>query len=313
MIIQDPKTILLLGGTSHIAKGLITHFLQYSQYRIEWFGRSRQRMEAFLAENRLSGKIATHENYESLQETQGDALINCVGAGTPSELRNNYTLWFNVLEKYDNACIEYLRQVNPKALYIDFSSGAVYGREQLETSIRINPNDIRIPDFYALSKLYSEAKHRAFCEYNIVDIRIFSYFSRYADLSSGYLMTDMLKAIIDNSTLKTSKEDVTRDYISPNDLFALIKCCLTEKKINTAFDAFSTKSVSKMEIIDAFIRDFKLKVDFTQPKITSMNSTPSIYTPKNFNARQIGYNPTHSSLSALLNEATLMLAKTRSI
>lgn len=307
MILQTPKTILLLGGTSHIAKGLITHFLQDNHFSIEWFGRSRQRMKAFLDENGLSGNITIHENYDSLLETRGDALINCVGAGTPAELKGDYTLWFTVLEKYDNACIDYLRQINPKALYIDFSSGAVYGRGQSETSISINPNDIRIPDFYALSKLYSEAKHRAYSEYNIVDIRIFSYFSRYADFSSGYLMTDILKAITNNSTLKTSKEDVTRDYISPDDLFALIECCLAQQKINTAIDAFSTKSVSKQEIIDTFIRDFKLKVEFSLPNVSSVNATPSIYTPKNFNARQIGYSPTHSSLSALLYEAKIML------
>ena len=307
------RSIIILGGTSHIAKGLIARFLSCGRHKLEWFGRSRQRMEAFLNDEHLSGNIDIHENYDSLLETSGDALINCVGAGTPSELKEDYTLWFTVLEKYDNLCIEYLKQANKNALYIDFSSGAVYGRDQLETSIRINPNDICIPDFYALSKLYSEAKHRAFCNYNIIDIRIFSYFSRYADLSSSYLMTDMLKAIIDDTTLKTSKEDITRDYISPDDLFALIECCLAQKKINTAFDAFSTKSISKQEIIDAFIRNLELKVDFTMPKITSVNSTPSIYTPKNFNARLIGYNPTHSSLSALLNEAAHLLTKTRSI
>ena len=307
MTSKQPKTILILGGTSHIAKGLIARFLTDTSCRIEWFGRSALRMETFLTGAQLSGNIRVHENYDGFYETDGDVLINCVGSGTPSELKGDYTLWFTVLEKYDNLCLDYLRQVKPKSLYIDFSSGAVYGRNQSEAVYSINPNVICNADFYALAKLYSEAKHRAFSVLNIIDIRIFSYFSRYADLSSGYLMTDIIRSIVNDTPLKTSSENVVRDYISPDDLFSLIECCMAQPKINAAFDAYSLKSVSKQEIIDVFRQDFNLKTDVSTLNVSSINSTPSVYLPHIFNAKALGYSPVHSSLSALRHEAEIIL------
>ena len=302
MMSEGSKTVLLLGGTSHIAKGLISRFLASGRFKIEWFGRSRQRMEAFLSETKLSGNISIHEDYEELTDTNGDVLINCVGAGTPSQLKNDYTLWFSVLEEYDNICLDYLRHVNSQALYVDFSSGAVYGRGAGESSFRVNPNAIACADFYSLAKLYSEAKHRAFAELNIVDIRIFSYFSRYADPSSGYLMTDILKAILSKSVLNTTGEDVIRDYISPDDLFALILCCMRQPKINKAFDAFSRAPVSKQDILAAFKEQFDLKIEVAEPIAASPNQTPSIYLPWDKTAGEIGFAPRHSSLEGLLLE-----------
>ena len=299
---ERSKTILILGGTSHIAKGLVYRFLAREQCRIEWFGRSRERMEAFLAKEGLSGDIAVHEGYGASENTNADVLINCVGAGTPSQLKADYTLWFSVLEKYDNLCLDYLQNVNPKALYVDFSSGAVYGRDSKDASFRINPNSLVPADYYALAKLYSEAKHRAFREYNIVDIRIFSYFSRYADLKSGYLMTDILNAILNNEVLNTSGQDMIRDYISPDDLFSLIECCMNQPRINMALDAFSKASVSKQEILTAFGERFGLRTEVSSPIASSPNATPSVYVPLDRSSGKIGYSPVHTSLEGLLLE-----------
>lgn len=297
------KTVVILGGTSHIAKGLVSRFLKQPDLRIEWFGRSAERMNAFLQAEQLSGNIVTHEQYDDFLSTPGDVLINCVGAGTPDKLKDDFTLWFTVLEKFDNLCLDHLKQVDPAALYIDFSSGAVYGRDGAEAGYRIDPNRIGTPDYYALAKLYSEAKHRANRDLKIVDIRIFSYFSRYAGLDSGYLMTDILKAVLRKEVLKTSDQDLVRDYISPDDLFRLIGCCMAQPEINTALDAFSGKPVSKKEILAAFREKFGLQTEIMPLKSGSPNSTASVYVPRDRSAEAIGYRPQHSSLDGLILEA----------
>ncbi|MBO4632081.1 MAG: NAD(P)-dependent oxidoreductase [Lentisphaeria bacterium] len=296
------KTVIILGGTSHIAKGLIGRFLKQPDFRIEWFGRSAERMEAFLDSEQLSGNIAVHGGYEDFFSVRCDALINCVGAGTPDKLKDDYTLWFFVLEKYDNLCLDYLKQINPAALYVDFSSGAIYGRDPGGTGYRIDPNRIQPPDYYALAKLYSEAKHRANLDLNIVDIRIFSYFSRYADPDSGYLMTDILKAVLKHDVLKTTGQDLVRDYISPDDLFALIQCCQARPKINTAFDAFSRKPASKLEILSAFQEKFGLRTEIADLGSGSPNSTASVYIPRNHTAETIGFKPRFTALDGLIRE-----------
>lgn len=304
------KTVIILGGTSHIAKGLISRFLKQPDIRLEWFGRSAQRMNAFLDGERLSGKITVHEGYDGLSGIRGDVLINCIGAGTPDKLRTDYTLWFTVLEQYDDLCIRYLQQTAPSTLYIDFSSGAVYGHNAGEKELRIDPNGIRTADFYALAKIYSEAKHRAFAGLNIVDIRIFSYFSRYADPDSGYLMTDVLKALRDGAVLKTSAGDLVRDYVSPDDLFALIQCCIGQERINTAMDAFSSKPVSKQEILSAFGEKFGLRIETVSGgPAASPNSTASVYVPHDHSGGRIGYVPRHTSLDGLLLETAACLKR----
>ena len=304
------KTVIILGGTSHIAKGLISRFLKQSDFRIEWFGRSESRMSDFLQSEHLSGDIALHSDYTLLPSIHGGALINCVGAGTPDKLKEDYTLWFTVLEKYDNLCLDYLTKINPEAVYINFSSGAVYGHNAGVKEFRADPNRIQVADYYALAKIYSEAKHRANRNLNIVDIRIFSYFSRYADPNSGYLMTDILKAILNKSVLKTTDSDLIRDYISPDDLFALVCRCLAAGKLNTAMDAFSNKPVSKKEILAAFQEKFDLKIEVS-PSLSSgksPNSTVSAYLPEDRSAGKLGYIPKHSSIDGLLQETGAAVA-----
>ncbi len=303
------KTIIILGGTSHIAKGLISRFLKQPEFRVEWFGRSADRMEAFLNSERLSGDIAVHGGYEDFFSVRGGTVINCIGAGTPEKLKNDYTLWFTVLEKHDNLCLDYLKQINPAALYVDFSSGAIYGREPGGTGFRLDPNRIQPPDYYALAKLYSEAKHRAHTDLNIVDIRIFAYFSRYADSDSGYLMTDILKAVLKQDVLKTTGQDLVRDYISPDDLFALIQCCQARPKINTAFDAFSRKPVAKLEILTAFQEKFGLRTEIAELGSGSPNSTASVYIPRDHTAGNIGFQPRFTALEGLIRETDAALKK----
>ena len=304
------KTVIILGGTSHIAKGLISRFLKQPDFRIEWFGRSESRMSDFLQAEHLSGNIGLHSDYDSLPGIHGDALINCVGAGTPDKLKEDYTLWFTVLEKYDNLCLDYLAKNNPDALYINFSSGAVYGHHSGEKEFRTDPNRIQVADYYALAKIYSEAKHRANRNLNIADIRIFSYFSRYADPNSGYLMTDILKAVLNKSILKTTDSDLIRDYISPDDLFALVCRCLAAGKLNTALDAFSGKPVSKKEILAAFQDKFDLKIEVSSSLSSgkSPNSTVSAYLPEDRSAGKLGYIPKHSSIDGLLQETGAAVA-----
>jgi hypothetical protein len=64
-------------------------------------------------------------------------------------------------------------------MYINFSSGAEYGSAfetpqvpGRESAIQLSP--IEENQFYRISTIYSEAKHRALANNYIVDIRLFS-------------------------------------------------------------------------------------------------------------------------------------------
>lgn len=309
------KNIAILGGTSHVGKGLISRFLSDKNVFLNWFGRSEERMKNFLNANNLSGNIMLREGYDDFPDGAYDVIINCVGAGTPDVLKENYSLWFTVLEQFDNLALDYLREVNDKALYVAFSSGALYGRNfqnviDENTRYTVNPNNIGVPDYYAIAKLYSEAKHRSLSRLNIVDLRIFAYFSRFADPDSGYLMTDVLQALLGNTPMNTRKNDLVRDYIAPDDLYRMILLCMNQDSINMALDAYSAAPVAKMEMLKTFSERFKLRVDFIDD-ITpvSLNATGCIYCSSCRFAEKIGYRPEHTSLEGLTNELVHALEK----
>ncbi len=309
------KKIAILGGTSHVGKGLVSRFLADKDVSLSWFGRSGERMKNFLNANNLSGNIMLREGYDDFPDGAYDVIINCVGAGTPEVLKDHYSLWFTVLEQFDNLVLDYLREVNDRALYVAFSSGALYGRN-LQSVIdenscyTINPNKINVPDYYAIAKLYAEAKHRSLPCLNIVDLRIFAYFSRFTDPDSGYLMTDVLKALLENTPLNTRKNDLVRDYIAPDDLYRMILLCMNQGSINMALDAYSAAPVAKMEMLKTFSERFNLKVNFVDDITSvSLNATGRIYCSDCRFAEKIGYRPKYTSLEGLVDELVHALEK----
>lgn len=182
---KQPK-VAIFGSTSHIAKGLINNFLQSGEFSLHLYTRSPDKVRSFLGAIGKSTEkdCVIHEGYKNFMKSSHDVVINCIGVGTLNKLRGNYTDYFMVTEEYDNLAIGYLRNKCPDALYISFSSGAVYGREfsapvgeNTMKSIRVN--HIATEDYYAIARFNSEAKHRSFKNLKIVDLRIFSYFSRF--------------------------------------------------------------------------------------------------------------------------------------
>ncbi|MEI7993896.1 MAG: hypothetical protein WCH01_03230 [Methylococcaceae bacterium] len=119
--------IAILGANSHIAKGLINNFLKDSSCELYLFARNTQSAKEF------STKILGHIfqncfDFTEFLNHQYDVIINCVGFGDPAKLKNaGYTV-FDTIEKYDNLAVFYVLK-HPHTLYINFSSGAVYGTE----------------------------------------------------------------------------------------------------------------------------------------------------------------------------------------
>ena len=68
-------------------------------------------------------------------------------------------------------------------------------------------------------KLMLKKIHRNLKELSIIDIRIFSYLSDDLDINSKFLISDALRAIKNSEILYTNHKNITRDYISPYDLF----------------------------------------------------------------------------------------------
>lgn len=303
--------IAILGATSHIAKGLIQNFLRTGQYKLSLFGRSVGRINSFLnnLSKHLSENCSVFEGYDNLLKHEYDAIVNCIGVGTSNKLEKKYYQWFTVAEEFDNLAISYLNKINPPALYISFSSGTIYGRDFTEpanqnTINRLAVNDLQPTDYYAIARLNAETKHRALSHLNIIDLRIFSFFSRFIDLSDNYLMCELLNCTIEKKVFHTGKQNIVRDFIHPEDLFSIIVKCLKVPTLNQAFDINSLKPVDKWSIIHYFQNQFSLEVEIDKEhNHDSATGSKNHYYSNYKNTEEIGFIPKFTSMETIQQEA----------
>ena len=310
---MDKLRIAILGATSHIAKGLIYNFSDKDDYNLTLYTRSPEKVKefvnAYVKVDEPAYSIVT--SYDDFTTTPFDVIINCVGVGTLKKLNGEFSNFFTVTEKFDNLCIENLVH-HSESLYVSFSSGAVYGRGFSEpvnenTINKLHVNHLRPEDFYTIARLNAENKHRSFDKLKIVDLRIFSYFSRFIDLDDGYFLTEIIDSIIHKKIFVTNNSNIVRDYVHPEDIFSLIIKCIETGFINDSFDVMSLKPVEKFEILDFFSKEYGLKYK-TDDDFEFQNSTGAkgvFYSLFN-KASKIGFKPRFSSIEVIKSESELL-------
>jgi nucleoside-diphosphate-sugar epimerase len=307
--------VVILGATSHIAKGLIARFLSRSTDRLYLFSRSGERVREFVGGiwDGPDDRCTVSTGYADFAGNDYDVIINCVGVETRNSHNCDFTRYFSVTEEFDGRVLDYLKRRNPEAVYFSFSSGAVYGKgfaapagEDSVNAIRVN-RPVR-EDCYGIARINAEAKHRAHAHLRIIDLRVFSYFSRYINLEDGYFITDLINSILGGSVLVTDDTDMVRDYLHPDDLFAMMKHCLDAGHLNTAFDVYSAGPVSKQAILDHFASEYGLRYQ-RRPSGTNASATggKANYYSTWDRAAQIGYVPHYTSMDTLSDEARYIL------
>ncbi len=299
----------ILGATSHIAKNLITYLPE--DLELVLFARSPDRINDFLREKgirRASVSVQALEYFNEYREGL-HAVINCVGFGTPDKVRRSGAEIFQVTEKHDEMVLGHLAK-KPQTRYINFSSGVLYEcvgntNNKRKNEFRIDLDSLSESDSYRVAKLNSEAKHRAMKNYCVFDLRLFSFLTRFVDLSSSYLMTEMLRAIRENREFETDNRDIIRDYIHPRDLARFVMLCMSVEERNCALDLYSLEAVRKSEIIKCFKDRFHLRVRKSEtPTAASPTRDKLKYVSTNHSAEQIlGYEPRYTSLECLIEEA----------
>lgn len=311
--------IAILGATSHIAKGLIERFLGHGHDHLFLFARSTEKTTQFFKALGMpySDAYTLTSDFAAFPSSSYDLIINCVGVETRNRHNCDFTRYFSVTEEYDNLVLNHLKSANPEALYISFSSGAVYGRgfPAPVDDAAVNPlriNHIAQEDYYCIVRINAEAKHRAHSDLNIVDLRIFSYFSRFINVSDGYFITDVMQAVMNDTVLVTDDNNIVRDYLHPDDLFAMILCCADAGHVNRAFDVSSSLPVSKQEILDYFTRKYALRYETRHVLHTSpATGAKANYYSTSTDSSAIGYTPRFSSMDTIADVAEHILSNKR--
>lgn len=302
--------IAVLGATSQIAQDLLRQWKKNNKnYDLALYSRRADVVSEFMNE------IAWEQPFVSLliadfqhTEESFDAIINFIGHGKPGSIVASATEIMKVTAHYDDIVMRYLYS-HHDCKYLFLSSGSVYGSifdqpVSNDSTACVPINNITSRNAYSIAKLYAEAKHRLNNTNTIIDIRVFNIFSRYQNLNSGFFITDIVRAIRDNTILNVSPDHMVRDFLHPDDFFRLIDVLLGLKvKTNTSVDCYSKEPVDKITLLEYCSTMYGLMWRYDKEYVV-INSTggKSNYYSKNKKAEHFGYHPLFSSLDTISTE-----------
>ena len=307
--------VAFVGSTSQIATDLIVNMDKHTTYDCVLYSRNPDKQAEWVGNN-LTHKYETKniELFENDIDVAYDAIINFVGVGDPVKAKAIGRSIFDITKKYDDLCIKYVEK-NASSKYLFLSSGAVYGNSFCDPNDDLNEakfsiNQLGSEDWYGLAKLNSEAMHRSLPELNIYDLRVFGYFSRTQDVSGRFLLSDVIRAIINNEVLACSSENIVRDYIHPEDFFQLVNLLIASNITNRAFDCYSLENVDKLTLLAAIKENFGLQYKLIEQQGgNDSRKGRYYYYPRYKMAAEIGYIPVRASLDSVLDEMACILNK----
>lgn len=303
--------IAIFGASGHIGKNLIYYMKDDPELNVFCFSRSIEKIKSFLLS--IDAKNCSSITYNKFSEIQYDAVINSIGIGDPASLRTVRDEIFQLTEYYDNLILEYLKK-NQSTVYINISSGAVYGTDFIKPVDKlfitsINVNNITTSDHYRIAKLHSEVKHRSLSDLHIIDLRIFGFFSRFIELNKEFLLCEIINSIIEEKIFITGNDNIYRDYIHPQDFVEIIKKCISTNDINQVFDVISKAPISKFEILDFFEKSYNLKCKIvSNSRFDSITGSKLNYYSINDNVfLGLGYEPSYGTLDTIKMESEIIL------
>lgn len=303
--------IAILGATSQIAKDLTLFFAEDSQHELVLYARRPEAMTQWLDQTNLGQRYKVADFAAFTTDEHFEAILNFVGVGNPAQAAAIGAAIFDVTHKYDELALGYLR-VHPTCRYLFLSSGAAYGSSfdtpaDANTKAVIDINHLQPKDWYGVSKLHAECRHRSLPHLNIVDIRVFNYFSHTQDMSAKFLMTDIVRAIKYGETLITSSENIVRDFICPYDFYKLVNLLLASSCMNAVVDCYTSAPVEKMTLLSVMknIAGLKYEVIDINGEFDAKGTKKNYYSTNRF-ARHLGYVPTKSSLESILYQMYLI-------
>ena len=300
--------IVIMGAGSTIAKDLITSFSD--EHFLELFSREPSTVSRWMVERNFKNFFArSYTDFKSLKDV--DVIINFVGAGDPAMIQRLGADIFNITQTFDEMALNYINQ-HRDCQYIFISSGAVFG-DNFMTPADTNKNaiipinNVQPQQYYGIAKAQAEIRHRV-TDRNIIDLRLYNYFSSTSNLKQRFMINDIIRAIQTKTVYQVDRNNIMRDYIGPLDFYQMINVLMTKDKLNTAIDCYSRLPVSKTSILTSMAERYGLEYE-TVGNLTGLSPTgiKHNYYSINTAAYALGYRPTLTSLENIVLAADKIL------
>jgi nucleoside-diphosphate-sugar epimerase len=294
------KRIAILGATGYIGKALIYALLcDDSIYELYLFSRSKESLEklSILFRSNISSRHrVVYKTLDEFMFFEYDVVVHTAGISDLSHLHDkNQSQVLMITEELDQLLMKYLMSYDTTVCIV-ISSGAIY-KAPLSIS-----DAVTVADYYALAKKESEERHRQAKEFSIIDIRVFSFFSRFIDTGAHFLMSEIIRSLKDKKTLITNSDNIVRDFVSASDLLELIKKIIEVGPINDSFDIYSKKPITKFELLQFLHKKYGLIYEVRDFASIKKGISGSEYFSENKKAKEIGYYPKQTSLEVIDKE-----------
>ncbi|SVD59250.1 uncharacterized protein METZ01_LOCUS412104, partial [marine metagenome] len=140
------------------------------------------------------------------------------------------------------------------------------------------------------------------------DLRLFSFFSRFINLDTKFLICEMVSSIMQNKKFLTDETDFYRDYIHPKDLFSYVKKCIYGNSLNGVFDVCSKKPIGKFELLNFLKEKYGLQYEInSRVKFSNPTGFKRNYYSESRKAESLGYKPEYSSIDTILDELLFII------
>jgi nucleoside-diphosphate-sugar epimerase len=307
--------IAILGATSNIAQDLLESFGDKDGHEWVLFARRPETVRKWLDRLGLVQRHSIAEYANFGEDHQFDAIINFVGVGNPAQAIKMGASIMELTLQFDALALNYVGQ-HPHCRYIFLSSGAAYGsnfEEPVdETSNAVFAiNNLAAQDWYGVAKMHAECRHPSLAHLPIVDIRVFNYFSYSADIEARFLITDILRSIREGSILQTSKENIFRDYIGPNEISQLIQRVFQAPIRNAAIDCFTLEPIDKISLLSRMQSEFGLKYELVEQQtgLVATGRKLHYYSNSRKASDLFEYTPQVTSLDVVLQQSRRLLSR----
>ena len=131
-------------------------------------------------------------------------------------------------------------------------------------------------------------------------------------MDARFFVTDVIKAIRDKTVLKTSRQDIIRDFVTPPDFAHLIDCCIktwrnSDAPLNATCDVYSKAITGKFKLINKIKQDFPFDYELEDDAGLVSTGPKSNYYSLDHRAQAWGYAPKHSSVEGVICELSNLL------